>query len=152
HSVTVTETPLAAVVMAAGQGTRMRSATPKHLHPLLGRRMVDWVIGLGRALGADPLVVVASPESAHAFEGVPVAIQPVALGTGDAVRCARDAVGDTGDVLVLSGDHPLLTTELLTDLLGTHRRESAAATVLSFVPPDARSYGRIVRDGSGRLA
>jgi len=138
--------------MAAGQGTRMRSATPKHLHPLLGRRMVDWVIELGRDLEATPLVVVASPESANAFAGLPVAIQPVPLGTGDAVRCARDAVGDAGDVLVLSGDTPLLTVELLADLCETHRREGAAATVLSFVPPDARSYGRIVRNDDGRLA
>src|SRR5690349_19765497 len=84
----------------SGQGTRMRSATPKHLHPLLGRRMVDWVIGLGSVLGADPLVVVASPETAEAFEGIPVAIQPVPLGTGDAVRCARDAAGEADDVLV----------------------------------------------------
>ena len=148
----VTETSLAAVVMAAGQGTRMRSATPKHLHPLLGRRMVDWVIDLGLSLGADPLVVVASSETAEAFDGLPVAIQPVPLGTGDAVRCAREAVAGAGDVLVLSGDHPLLTVELLSDLRDTHRREGAAATVLSFVPADARSYGRIVRDDTGALA
>jgi bifunctional UDP-N-acetylglucosamine pyrophosphorylase/glucosamine-1-phosphate N-acetyltransferase len=138
--------------MAAGQGTRMRSATPKHLHPLLGRRMVDWVIELGRAVAADPLVVVASPESAGAFDGIAVAVQPVPLGTGDAVRCARDAVGDADDVLVLSGDHPLLTVELLSALRETHQRTGAAATVLSFVPADARSYGRIVRDGTGKLA
>ncbi len=148
----VTETSLAAVVMAAGQGTRMRSATPKHLHPLLGRRMVDWVIELGRGLDADPLVVVASPDTATAFEGMAVAIQDVPLGTGDAVRCARDTVGDVDDVLVLSGDHPLLTVELLTELRETHRRANAAATVLSFVPPSARSYGRIVRDERGQLA
>jgi bifunctional UDP-N-acetylglucosamine pyrophosphorylase/glucosamine-1-phosphate N-acetyltransferase len=148
----VTETSLAAVVMAAGQGTRMRSATPKHLHPLLGRRMVDWVIELGRALGADPLVVVASPDTGGEFVDLPVAIQEVPLGTGDAVRCARDAVGDVDDVLVLSGDHPLLTVQLLTELRETHRRASAAATVLSFVPPNARSYGRIVRDERGNLA
>src|SRR5262249_32197956 len=99
----------------------------------------------------DPLVVVASPDTAAEFDAIPVAIQTVPLGTGDAVRCARDLVGDAGDVLVLSGDHPLLTAELLTELLATHRREGAAATVLSFVPPDARSYGRIVRDASGGL-
>ena len=138
--------------MAAGQGTRMRSATPKHLHPLLGRRMVDWVIELGRALGADPLVVVASPETASAFEGLPVVVQPVPLGTGDAVRWAREAVGDVDDVIVLSGDHPLLTVELLAALRETHRLAAAAATVLSFVPADVRSYGRIVRGDDGNLA
>jgi len=138
--------------MAAGQGTRMRSATPKHLHPLLGRRMVDWVVELGRALEADPLVLVASPDTAGEFAELPVAVQAVPLGTGDAVRCARSAVGAARDVLVLSGDHPLLTVDLLADLLETHRRADAAATVLSFVPADARSYGRIVRDSVGDLA
>src|SRR5207248_1967651 len=59
----------AAVVMAAGLGTRMRSAVPKHLHPLLGRRLVDWVVGAARATGADPLVVVTSPDARPAFEG-----------------------------------------------------------------------------------
>src|SRR5438876_4618498 len=138
--------------MAAGQGTRLRSATPKHLHPLLGRRMVDWVIEIGRALRADPLVVVASPDTADRLDGVTVAVQPVPLGTGDAVRCARVAVGGSSDVLVLSGDTPLLTTELLTSLIDAHREAGAAATVLSFTPPDARRYGRVVRDESGNLA
>jgi bifunctional UDP-N-acetylglucosamine pyrophosphorylase/glucosamine-1-phosphate N-acetyltransferase len=129
----------------------MRSSLAKHLHPLLGRRMVDWVVAAAAPLGPDPLVVVASPESANAFEGLEVAIQERPLGTGDAVRAARGALGDAGDVVVLSGDAPLLTTELLTELLRTHRNAEAAATVLSFVPDDPRSYGRIVRDGDGRL-
>jgi len=149
----VTDIPLAAVVMAAGQGTRMRSATPKHLHPILGRRMVDWVIGLGRELGAQPLVVVASPETAGEYaDDVRVAVQSQALGTGDAVRCARGALEGAGDVLVLSGDHPVLTAELLEGLIKTHRTAGAAGTVLSFEPADPRSYGRIVRDESGSLA
>ena len=148
----MTETPLAAVVMAAGQGTRMRSATPKHLHPLLGRRMVDWVIELGRELESDPLVVVASPDTAGALDGVTVAVQEVPRGTGDAVRCAREAVGTASDVLVLSGDTPLLTVDLLRGLVERHRAARAAATVLSFEPADPRRYGRIVRDGAGNLA
>ena len=148
----VTESSLAAVVMAAGQGTRMRSAVPKHLHPLLGRRMVDWVIDLGRSLHADPLVVVASPDTAGELDGVAVAVQPVPLGTGDAVRCAEKAVGEAPDVLVLSGDTPLLTAELLQSLVDAHRSAGAAATVLSFIPDDARRYGRIVRGDDGSLA
>ncbi|MGZ8694376.1 MAG: NTP transferase domain-containing protein, partial [Gaiellaceae bacterium] len=68
-------TPIAAVVMAAGLGTRMRSATPKHLHPLLGRRMVDWVLGSVRPLGADPLVVVVSEEAREALAGETTAVQ-----------------------------------------------------------------------------
>ena len=144
---------VAALVMAAGLGTRMRSATPKHLHPLLGRRMVDWVIAAARDTGAAPIVVVASPQTRDGFEGLDVAVQKLPLGTGDAVRAARTKLASAnGDVLVLSGDTPLLTADALHGLLDTHRRERAAATVLSFEPPDPRQYGRVVRDGNGRLA
>jgi bifunctional UDP-N-acetylglucosamine pyrophosphorylase/glucosamine-1-phosphate N-acetyltransferase len=138
--------------MAAGLGTRMRSDVPKHLHPILGRRMVDWVIASARELGAQPLVVVAAPATASAFDGLPVAVQAEALGTGDAVRCARaELTGAIDDVLVLSGDTPLLTPSALRDLVETHRREDAVATVLSFEPDDAREYGRVLRDADGTL-
>jgi len=130
----------------------MKSATPKHLHPLLGRRMVDWVIEAARPLGPDPLVVITAPETADAFAGLTVAVQERPLGTGDAVGAARRALaGHDGDVLVLSGDTPLLTTGLLEGLHAAHRAADAAATVLSFSPADVRSYGRILRDGDGRL-
>ncbi len=149
----MTDTNLAAVVMAAGLGTRMRSETPKHLHPILGRRMVDWVLATAGELEAEPLVVVAAPASADAFDGLDVAVQEQPLGTGDAVRSARRALaGIAGDVLVLSGDTPLLTAGLLRDLVETHRREGAAATVLSFEPDDPRRYGRVIRDGDGHVA
>jgi bifunctional UDP-N-acetylglucosamine pyrophosphorylase/glucosamine-1-phosphate N-acetyltransferase len=139
--------------MAGGLGTRMRSATPKHLHSLLGRRMVDWVILAAQSAGADPVVVVTSPEFADAYDGLSVAIQETPLGTGDAVRSARAALaGREGNVLVLNGDVPALSGDLVRDLVQTHQEESAAATVLSFEPPDTRSYGRIVRDADGRLA
>jgi bifunctional UDP-N-acetylglucosamine pyrophosphorylase/glucosamine-1-phosphate N-acetyltransferase len=145
--------PLAAVVMAGGLGTRMKSATPKHLHPLLGRRMVDWVVQAAQEADVDPVVVVASPDAADSYAGVEVAVQQTPLGTGDAVRCAKDALaGSTGDVLVLNGDVPALTPDLIRALVETHQREGAAATVLAFEPDDTRSYGRIVRDASGRLA
>src|SRR5690348_12311825 len=110
----MTKTPLAAVLMAGGLGTRMKSAVPKHFHPILGRRMVDWVIMAGLEVGADPLVVVASPAGKDEFGELPVtvAVQERPLGTGDAVRSAHDALADhTGDVLVLSGDTPLLTAQ-----------------------------------------
>jgi len=150
----VTDRKLAAVVMAAGLGTRMRSETPKHLHPLLGRRLIDWVIDAVRALNPEPLVVVASPETEAAVEalGVTVAVQPEARGTGDAVAAARAALaGFDGDVLVLSGDSPLLTPELLEGLIAEHRRSSAAATVLTFEPVRPLPYGRIVRDAGGKV-
>src|SRR4051812_21978443 len=99
--------------MAAGLGTRMKSATPKHLHPLLGRRLADWAIEAVRPLGVDTLVVVVSPQAADAFDGVTVAVQREPLGTGDAVRSAKDFVGDADTVLIVSADHPLLTPDLL---------------------------------------
>jgi bifunctional UDP-N-acetylglucosamine pyrophosphorylase/glucosamine-1-phosphate N-acetyltransferase len=144
---------LAAVVMAGGLGTRMKSATPKHLHPLLGRRMVDWVIAAARDAGVERVVIVASPDSADSYDGLEVAVQEQPLGTGDAVRSARPALeGSERDVLVLNGDVPALTPDTVLALVETHRGANAAATVLSFEPSDARAYGRIVRDGDGRLA
>jgi len=144
---------LVAIVMAGGLGTRMRSATPKHLHPLLGRRMVDWVIRAARDAGAGRVVVVASPATRELFDGLEVVVQERPLGTGDAVRAARAALeGAAGDILVLNGDVPALTPDTVRALAETHRAAGAAATVLSFVPADSRAYGRVVRDGAGRLA
>jgi bifunctional UDP-N-acetylglucosamine pyrophosphorylase/glucosamine-1-phosphate N-acetyltransferase len=148
----MTTPKLAAVVMAAGLGTRMRSSVPKHLHPLLGRRMVDWVLGAARELGADPLVVVTSPSSAASFDGLDVAVQQEPLGTGAAVRSARTALASRAeDVLVLSGDTPLLRAESLRGLVEAHRASGAWATVLSFEPDDPRDYGRILRNRDGGL-
>src|SRR5215218_120884 len=129
----------AAVVLAGGLGTRMRSKTAKHFHPLLGRRMVDWVVEAARSVAADPVVIVTSPDGADRFDGIEVAVQAEPLGTGDALASARSALnGIGGDLLVLSGDTPTLSPELLQALLEMHRREDAAATVLSFRPADPR--------------
>jgi bifunctional UDP-N-acetylglucosamine pyrophosphorylase/glucosamine-1-phosphate N-acetyltransferase len=145
---------LAAVLMAGGLGTRMHSAVPKHFHPLLGRPMVEWIIAAGRDAGADPIVVVASPATREWFDGsgVTVAVQEDPLGTGDAVRSARAFLAEhDGDVLILSGDTPMLTAALLRELVETHRLERADATILSAEPPDPRLYGRVVRDGDGTV-
>jgi bifunctional UDP-N-acetylglucosamine pyrophosphorylase / glucosamine-1-phosphate N-acetyltransferase len=148
----VTKPTLAAVVLAAGLGTRMHSATPKHLHPLLGRRLVDWVVEAVRELDPEPLVVVTSPGSEDAFEGVEVAVQAEPRGTGDAAAAARDALaGFEGDVLVVTGDAAAISGELLDRLLETHHAEGAAATVLSFEPTDPGAYGRVVRNAEGGL-
>ena len=130
----------------------MHSATPKHLHPLLGRRLADWVIEAVRALGPEPLVVVTSPDAREAFEGETVAVQETPRGTGDATAAARASLeGFDGDVLVVTGDAATITSELLAALLETHRSAGAAATVLSFEPADPGAYGRIVRDADGAL-
>jgi bifunctional UDP-N-acetylglucosamine pyrophosphorylase / glucosamine-1-phosphate N-acetyltransferase len=150
----MTDKNLAAVVLAAGLGTRMRSRTPKHLHPLLGRRLADWVVEAARGLAPDPLVVVTSPDASDAFDGdgVTVAVQREPRGTGDAAAAARTSLdGFGGDVLVVTGDAATITTELLSRLLEMHRAEGAAATVLSFELPEPGAYGRIVRGGDGSL-
>jgi bifunctional UDP-N-acetylglucosamine pyrophosphorylase / glucosamine-1-phosphate N-acetyltransferase len=152
HTGLMTRSNPAAVVLAGGLGTRMRSKTPKHFHPLLGRRMVDWVVEAARSIAADPVVVVTSPDGADRFDGIEVAVQAEPLGTGDALASARSALnGIGGDLLVLSGDTPTLSPELLQALLETHRREDAAATVLSFRPADPREYGRVIRDDGGSV-
>jgi bifunctional UDP-N-acetylglucosamine pyrophosphorylase/glucosamine-1-phosphate N-acetyltransferase len=107
----------AAVIMAAGLGTRMKSATPKHLHPLLGRRLVDWVVAAVEPLGADPLVLVVAPDAVDAFGGANVAVQEKPLGTGDSLRAAREKVGAAKQVLVVSGDHPRLSPGLLQQIV-----------------------------------
>jgi bifunctional UDP-N-acetylglucosamine pyrophosphorylase / glucosamine-1-phosphate N-acetyltransferase len=142
--------------MAAGLGTRMRSALPKHLHPLLGRRMVDWVVEAARPLEPDPLVLVTSRDAESelaGLEGATVVVQEEPRGTGDAVATARvELESRDRDVLVLSGDTPLLISELLQALVEEHRSSDAAVTVLSLEPPSAGAYGRVLRDGKGRLA
>jgi bifunctional UDP-N-acetylglucosamine pyrophosphorylase/glucosamine-1-phosphate N-acetyltransferase len=148
----MTDRPLAAVVLAGGLGTRMRSDTPKHFHTLLGRRMVDWVIEAARQVARDRLLVVASPDTREAFDGLEVVVQAEPLGTGDALASAKPALyGFDGDVLVITGDAPRLTADVLAKLVETHRREDAAATVLTFEPDDPRDYGRVVRGADGSV-
>lgn len=154
----MTGSRLAAIIMAAGQGKRMRSRVPKHLHAVLGRRLIDWVVAAVAPLEPAPLVVVCSRDTRDALEAtlpgeVVLAVQAEPRGTGDAVASAREALADAaGDILVLSGDTPLLTPELLEELIAAHRAEEHAVTVLSFVPEAPREYGRIVRDERGALA
>ena len=146
-------TDLAAVVMAGGLGTRMQSQVPKHLHPLLGKRVVDWVLDAARDVGAEPTVVVASPATRDLYDGALVAVQENARGTGDAVAAARDALRDVdGDVLVLAGDSPLVTAELLVGLVAAHREGGADVTVLTFEPYFPLPYGRVIRADDGSVA
>ncbi len=130
----------------------MRSSVPKHMHPLLGRRVIDWVIDAAREAGADPIVVVASPDSVDAYEGMRVAVQEQPLGTGDAVASARDALaGFEGNLLVLDAAAPLLTAAHLAELVAEHERQGAAVTILSFEASRPLPYGRIVRADDGSV-
>jgi bifunctional UDP-N-acetylglucosamine pyrophosphorylase / glucosamine-1-phosphate N-acetyltransferase len=142
------------LVMAAGEGTRMRSSLPKAMHPVAGRPMIVWPVLAAREAGAGRVAVIVSPGTDVAPvlpEGVETVVQPVADGTGGAVRAAIDLVRDGDTVLVLSGDHPMISAEALTELLETHRAAGAAATLMTTELDDPGHYGRIVRDADGEL-
>src|SRR2546430_2155554 len=98
--------------MAAGRGTRMRSRLPKVLHPLCGRPLILWPVEAAREAGAERVVVVVGLESEEVGRVLPpgteIAVQDPPAGTGDAVMCAREALAGADDVIVLSGDHPLI--------------------------------------------
>jgi bifunctional UDP-N-acetylglucosamine pyrophosphorylase / glucosamine-1-phosphate N-acetyltransferase len=141
------------LIMAAGKGTRMRSSVPKVLHPVAGRPMVEWVIRAARDAGAGRVLCVVRPGDgvANGLPGdVEVAEQGEGEGTGAAVLAARDALGD-GTVVVLSGDHPLVSAEVVGGLVERHRREGAGATLLTTDRLDPAGYGRIVRDDGGAV-
>jgi bifunctional UDP-N-acetylglucosamine pyrophosphorylase / glucosamine-1-phosphate N-acetyltransferase len=142
------------LVMAAGEGTRMRSSLPKVLHPVCGRPMVAWPILAAREAGAGRVAAIVSPQhdiSAGLPEGVETVIQPQPDGTGGALRAALDLIQDGETVVVLSGDHPLIAAETIADLLATHREAGAAATMLTIELDDPGSYGRVVRDATGEI-
>ncbi|MFF7968203.1 bifunctional UDP-N-acetylglucosamine diphosphorylase/glucosamine-1-phosphate N-acetyltransferase GlmU [Streptomyces sp. NPDC007903] len=149
--------PAAVVVLAAGEGTRMKSATPKVLHQICGRSLVGHVLAASRELDPAELVVVVGHAreqvAAHLAEIDPevrTAVQEQQNGTGHAVRMALEELGGPvdGTVVVVCGDTPLLTADTLAALTGTHQADGNAVTVLTAEVPDATGYGRIVRDGA----
>jgi bifunctional UDP-N-acetylglucosamine pyrophosphorylase/glucosamine-1-phosphate N-acetyltransferase len=140
--------------MAAGEGTRMRSSTPKMLHPVCGRPLVAWPILAAREAGAGRVAAIVSPGrdlSAGLPEGVEIVEQPEADGTGGAIRAALPLIEAGETVLVLSGDVPLISTETIAGLLEAHRASPAAATMLTIELDDPGSYGRVVRGDSGEV-
>ena len=142
---------LTAVILAAGQGTRMRSKTPKVLHDLCGWPLVRWPVEAARAAGADAVVVVGGPDRVLAGrlpEGVELAVQDVARGTGDAVKAAGAHIAE-GTVVVLNGDVPLITADVIGALARAHEERGAAATMVTMVLDDPGQYGRVVRDAAG---
>lgn len=145
----------AAVILAAGHGKRMRSNLLKVLHPVAGRPMVEHVVRAVRAAGISRIVLVVGHQAervkAHFGDTVEYAEQHEQLGTGHATLQARAALANfSGDIVVITGDSTLLTPQAVSGLLETHRREQAAATLLTAVVPDPGSFGRIVRDAAGR--
>ncbi|MCX2926555.1 bifunctional UDP-N-acetylglucosamine diphosphorylase/glucosamine-1-phosphate N-acetyltransferase GlmU [Streptomyces sp. NEAU-W12] len=149
--------PAAVVVLAAGEGTRMKSATPKVLHDLCGRSLVGHVLAASGELEPENLVVVVGHArervTAHLAEVAPdvrTAVQAEQNGTGHAVRMGLEELGGSvdGTVVVVCGDTPLLTGETLRRLSATHSADGNAVTVLTAEVPDATGYGRIVRDAA----
>jgi bifunctional UDP-N-acetylglucosamine pyrophosphorylase/glucosamine-1-phosphate N-acetyltransferase len=140
--------------MAAGEGTRMRSSTPKMLHPVCGRAMVAWPILAAREAGAGRVAAIVSPGrdiSAGFPDEVETVIQPQPDGTGGAVRAALPLIEEAETVLVLSGDHPLLSPETISSLLEAHASSDAAATMVTIELDDPGSYGRVVRGAGGEV-
>ncbi|MCM1973431.1 MULTISPECIES: bifunctional UDP-N-acetylglucosamine diphosphorylase/glucosamine-1-phosphate N-acetyltransferase GlmU [unclassified Streptomyces] len=149
--------PAAVVVLAAGEGTRMKSATPKVLHEICGRSLVGHVLAAARELQPENLVVVVGHArekvTAHLAEVDPhvrTAVQAEQNGTGHAVRMGLEELGGRveGTVIVVCGDTPLLTGATLQALAATHSADGNAVTVLTAEVPDATGYGRIVRDAA----
>lgn len=143
------------LILAAGQGTRMRSETPKVLHDLCGVPMVLWPVRAALAAGAERVVVVDSPGRACEAvlpEGVELAVQPQSDGTGGAVRAAAEHIEADAPVVVLSGDVPLVSGEAIRELVEAHASSGAAATMATAVLEDPTGYGRVVRDRDGSVA
>jgi bifunctional UDP-N-acetylglucosamine pyrophosphorylase / glucosamine-1-phosphate N-acetyltransferase len=140
----------AALILAAGEGTRMKSEKPKVAHEILGMPMVNWVISAARHAGCERVVVVVG----HGGDAVTGLIgetesvrQEKQLGTGHAVMCARDALaGYSGSLVVLSGDTPLISSETISGLIAMREANGAALTLLTAHLAEPDGYGRIVRD------
>ncbi len=151
------ERPFVCVILAAGQGTRMKSETPKVLHKLCGRPMVDYIVRTVRKLEPEQIYLVVGFEEklVRQFfgDGVRYVTQSEQLGTGHAVLQAhRELSGYEGDVLVLYGDVPLVKEETLRALLEKHRKARASATLVTTRVSDPTGFGRIVRNRSGKIA
>ncbi|MEK6396918.1 MAG: NTP transferase domain-containing protein, partial [Terriglobus sp.] len=153
------------VIMAAGKGTRLKSALPKVLHTVGGKPLLLHVIDAAKtAVSAENILVVVGHqadrvESAAAPTGVRFVLQPQQLGTGHALQCvqkwfADHKVAPPQNLLVLSGDVPLIRPETIAELRDTHLREHAAMTILTAIPADPTGYGRVLRkqDGSEDVA
>lgn len=147
---------LAVVILAAGKGTRMKSAMSKVMHPIAGVPMIKHIIGTAEQLNPKKIIVVLAPNM-NDVEAVvaphAVAIQKEQLGTGDALKAAVQTLGDfKGNILVLYGDVPLVSARSLNGLIAHHNSDDFGATVLAMVPPNPTGYGRIFQNPDGTLA
>lgn len=140
------------IILAAGQGTRMKSSTSKVLHQIFHKPLVYYPIEAAKYAGAEKVCLVVGHKAEEVMEtfgdSVEYALQKEQLGTGHAVMQALDFIGDEGEVLILYGDTPLITAETIEKMLAFHRKKKNAVTVLSAIVDNPTGYGRIVRDES----
>ncbi len=142
------------VIIAAGEGTRMRSKLPKVLHPLCGRALILWPVTAALEAGAGKVVVVDNPKRRledRLPEGIEIAIQEQPKGTGDAVAAAGTHIEADATVVILSGDVPLISAQAIGDLVKAHDDSEAAATMATMELDDPGQYGRVVRDNHGNV-
>ncbi len=149
---------LATIILAAGQGKRMKSDLPKVLHTVLGKSLVKWVIEQARSIGSERIIAVIGHkkelvQEALKNDNVLFAIQEQQLGTGHAIQQAEPFFNDweKGHILILSGDVPALTGETLKSLYQTHMEQRADGTVLTAIFENPKGYGRIVRNADNTL-
>lgn len=146
---------ITAVILAAGEGTRMRSSTPKILHNICGRPMIAYVLNAVKCIKVGKIIVVVGHKSQQVKEYLGKSIltmeQKKLLGTGDAVLTVKDKIDTDDDVLILYGDTPLITIETLTRLQEEHRKTNASCTMLSVTVKNPFGYGRIVRNEQGNV-
>ncbi len=149
------QTPLACLILAAGQGTRMRSDVPKVLHNVAGRPMIRHVVGACERLCPETIVAIVAPGMMEVVKAVAphaCAVQTEPRGTGDAVKAAREALrGFKGDIVVMFGDAPLVTPQSLNSLRQKRAVTNAAIVVAGFTPDDPNAYGRLIVEATGRL-
>ena len=144
-----------ALILAAGEGTRMKSDLPKVAHAALGVPMVNYVVDAAREAGCNRVVAVTGYRAEVVEEilsGIECVRQDRQLGTGHAVMCAREVLDDSGSLLVLSGDSPLIRAETIAALVAVREESNAAVVVLTAHLGDPTGYGRIVRDGDGNVS
>src|SRR3954470_6190623 len=142
------------VIIAAGEGTRMRSSLPKVLHPLCGRPLILWPVAAAQEAGAGKVVVVDNPKRRledRLPEEVEVAVQPEPNGTGGAVAAAGRHIDAASTVVVINGDVPLITAEAITQLVEAHEASGAAGTMATMELDDPGQYGRVLRDNEGNV-
>jgi bifunctional UDP-N-acetylglucosamine pyrophosphorylase/glucosamine-1-phosphate N-acetyltransferase len=146
---------LSVIVLAAGLGTRMRSEVPKVLHPLCGKPVLHYVLEALSPLKPEEIIVVVNKSHKelkdYLGERVKIAIQDKALGTGHALKAGLKELKDSGTVLVINGDTPLIKAETLKTFIKLHSKDRNSLSLLSFFPSDPSAYGRIIRNGNGKV-